>query len=69
MRVKQLAPIALGLALSLAASDLWGEEEAQPEEAKASTTAELVLGEYWHAADISKGDLEGKVVLFVIWGS
>lgn len=34
-----------------------------------STIANLVLGEYWFGAQIEAGDLEGKVVLFEIWGS
>lgn len=34
-----------------------------------STIANLSLGEYWWGAKIEPGDLEGKVVLFEIWGS
>jgi len=64
MRVGSITLLALLLALCVGASDLRSEEDA-----KVSTTADLVLGDYWHGAEISKEDLQGKVVLFVIWGS
>ena len=64
MRVGSITLLALVLALCVGASDLWSEEDA-----KVSTAADLVLGDYWHGAEISKEDLQGKVVLFVIWGS
>jgi len=34
-----------------------------------STIKDLSLGDYWWGAEIEPEDLEGKVVLFEIWGS
>jgi len=34
-----------------------------------STLETLNLGEYWFGAEISLEDLEGKVVLFELWGA
>jgi thiol-disulfide isomerase/thioredoxin len=33
------------------------------------TVGGLVLGEHWYGTAVTKADLEGKVVLFVLWGS
>lgn len=30
---------------------------------------ELALGEHWYGAQVAPEDLEGKVVLFVLWGT
>ena len=64
MRVGLIAPLTLALALSVGTHDLRSEEGE-----KVSTVSDLVLGDYWLGARVSKQHLGGKVVLFVIWGS
>ena len=62
MRV--LATALLMSALSLMAPGVSAEEPKAPIEIK-----DLVLGDYWFGKKITKEDLEGKVVLFEMWGS
>jgi len=64
MRTRWASIVVTVLALLFGSADLRGEEAR-----KDSTLADLVLGDYWHGAQVSKADLEGKVVLFVLWGS
>jgi hypothetical protein len=59
-RTKRLAVGLLCLAAALAPA----RAEENP-----STLEGLTLGEHWFGTGITKEDLVGKVVLFVIWGS
>lgn len=64
MSFRSIAVLTMVLALCAGARTSQGEDAP-----KVSTIADLVLGDYWHGTEVSKQDLEDKVVLFVMWGS
>jgi len=59
----------------LVGSPAWADDPAQPKGgAPAATSSQvaidrLLLGTYWWGAKVTKADLEGRVVLWVAWGS
>ncbi len=59
----RLGAIALVLALVAAPTALHGEEP------KAPSRTDVVHGDHWVGAEVTKEDLVGKVVLFILWGS
>ena len=63
MRRGAIALLVLALALCFGASDVQGRGEDWPR------LDEVAHGEWWVGAKITKDDLVGKVVLFVLWGS
>ena len=67
MRILTIALLAAAIGLG---APSFAEEGPGPDADTANSTLEtLSLGEYWFGAEISKEDLEGKVVLFELWGS
>lgn len=56
--------LVLGCALAATA-----EEGAEPAVARNSLGGALTLGEHWYGPEVAKEDLQGKVILFIIWGS
>ncbi len=64
------AAVLLGTAVAIgAAFDATAGEGQGPGDTSKSTIGQLQLGDYWYGKRIAKADLEGKVVLFEIWGS
>ena len=64
------AAVLLGTALAAGTAFRATAEEGQgPGDTSKSTVAQLQLGDYWYGKRITNADLEGKVVLFEIWGS
>ena len=61
--------LALLVACLSSALPLLAEEGQGPGDTSNSTIDDLFLGEYWFGAPVEDEDLQGKVVLFEIWGS
>ncbi|MDF1702322.1 MAG: hypothetical protein P1V36_14315 [Planctomycetota bacterium] len=66
LRPVRVLSMALVLGLALAAT---ADEGQGPGDTSKSTLGQVTLGDYWYGAKITKEDLQGKVVLFDIWGS
>lgn len=56
--------LALSLCLALIATG--GELRADP---PVPLLKDVVLGEHWFGREVTLAELEGKVVLFVLWGT